>query len=149
MPVRFHADDVSFNLRHKRRYRQFLEEKFFALTGKQLDIHVVFCSDLRLLEINRQFLQHDFFTDIITFPLHEDEEKVTAELYLSIDRIQENAIDFQVPGIHEFNRVLFHGVLHLCGLKDKTATQQKAMREAEEEWLKSWAKFISPQSSRR
>lgn len=149
MPVRFHADDVSFSLRHKRRYREFLEKKFTEITGKQLDIQVVFCSDLRLLEINRQFLQHNYFTDIITFPLHEDEEKVMAELYLSIDRIHEHAVDFQVPGIHEFNRVLFHGVLHLCGYKDKTPTQQKAMRHAEEEWLSSWAKMLSAQPSRR
>ena len=149
MPVRFHNDDVRFMLRNKRLYQSFLEEQFFRITGKMLDIQVVFCSDSRLLDINRQFLKHDYYTDIITFPLHEGEDRVMAELYISLDRVDDHAQEFGVSRVHELNRVIFHGVLHLCGLKDKTERQQKEMRQAEEEWLKVWANELRSHSLSR
>jgi probable rRNA maturation factor len=103
--------------------------KFNSLT-------IIFCSDDYLLEINRNHLQHDYFTDIITFDLTPPNQKnKEAELYISIDRVRENARHFKSTVHHELHRVIFHGILHLCGYKDKTKAQQQLMREKENEYL--------------
>jgi probable rRNA maturation factor len=99
------------------------------------DLSYIFCSDERLLEINRQFLQHDFYTDIITFPLSEPNQPITAEIYISVDRIRENARDFGVSMKNELLRVIFHGALHLCGHGDKTPKEKAKMRQLEDKYL--------------
>lgn len=95
----------------------------------------IFCSDDYLLEINRNHLQHDFYTDIITFDLSNPGEGVVGEIYISIDRVKDNAKTHQEPFYREMHRVIFHGALHLCGYKDKTPVQEKEMRKKEEEYL--------------
>jgi probable rRNA maturation factor len=108
----------------------------FKKEGKRLaDLQYIFCSDDRLLEINRQFLKHDFYTDIITFPLSAPNEPITAEIYISVDRVTENARDFGSPIKTELLRVIFHGALHLCGYGDKTPKEEKSMRQAEDKYL--------------
>ncbi|HEX4877439.1 MAG TPA: rRNA maturation RNase YbeY, partial [Chitinophagaceae bacterium] len=87
-------------------------------------------------QINRQFLQHNYFTDIITFDLSDTGKVVHAEIYISIERVKDNARKLRVSFRKELHRVIFHGVLHLCGYKDKKASQQKEMRAREEELLK-------------
>lgn len=99
------------------------------------DLSYIFCSDERLLEINRQFLKHDFYTDIITFPLSGSGEPITAEIYISVDRIRENAREFGVSQGNELLRVIFHGALHLCGYGDKSTKDQAKMRQLEEKYL--------------
>jgi probable rRNA maturation factor len=99
------------------------------------DLSYIFCSDERLLEINRHFLQHDFYTDIITFPLSEPKQPISAEIYISVDRIRDNAKDFGVSMKNELLRVIFHGALHLCGYGDKTAKDQAKMRRLEDKYL--------------
>ena len=89
---------------------------------------------MAILEINRQFLKHDFYTDIITFDLSEGSSTM-AEIYISIDRVKENASKMGVSFKSELHRVLFHGVLHLCGYKDKSARDIKIMREKEDFYL--------------
>jgi len=98
-------------------------------------LQYVFCSDEYLLEINQQYLQHNYYTDIITFDLSEKGGPVSGEIYISIDRVKENARHFQVPFQQELLRVIFHGALHLCGYKDKTKKDQEAMRKAEDKYL--------------
>jgi probable rRNA maturation factor len=98
-------------------------------------LQYIFCSDEYLLEINRQYLQHNYYTDIITFDLSENGAAVTGEIYISIDRVKENARDFKAPFKHELLRVIFHGALHLCGYKDKTEKEQAIMRKAEDKYL--------------
>ena len=102
------------------------------------DLNVIFCDDEFLLSINKEFLQHDEFTDIITFDLSETAE-VKGEIYISIPRIMENASLNNVKRSEELNRVIFHGCLHLCGYKDKLKNDQSLMRKKEEEYLKLYS----------
>ena len=103
-----------------------------------LDLNIIFCDDEFLLSINKEFLQHDDFTDIITFDLSETAE-VKGEIYISVPRILENANIHGVPRIEELQRVIFHGCLHLCGYKDKLKNDQPLMRRKEEEYLKRYS----------
>ncbi len=98
------------------------------------DISVVFCSDDYLLEMNKQYLDHDYYTDIITFDYVEN-KVISGDLFISIDRIVENAEKFNTTLLKELYRVVFHGVLHLVGYKDKTDGEVKLMREKENYYL--------------
>lgn len=102
------------------------------------DICLVFCSDLELLEMNKTYLQHDYFTDILTFDYCFD-SVVSGDLFISIDRIIDNAILLEEAYFKELKRVCVHGVLHLCGYKDKTEAESKIMRNREEHYI---AKFV-------
>lgn len=94
------------------------------------DISLIFCSDEYLLDMNRTHLDHDYYTDIITFD-YTDNQIVSGDLFISIDRVRENATDFSVSFEHELYRVIIHGVLHLCGYKDKSDDEEKLMRTKE------------------
>ena len=100
------------------------------------ELHFYFCSDEALLEINRQRLGHDFYTDIVTFPLGDCDEVISSEFCLSLDRIKENAETFGRSYASELHRVIIHGVLHLIGFDDLTDAEEQQMREKEEECLK-------------
>jgi probable rRNA maturation factor len=111
----------------------------FKKEGKKLgDLRYIFVSDDWLLEINRQFLQHDFYTDIITFPLSEPRQPISGEIYISVDRVRENAREFGSTLKEELLRVILHGALHLCGYKDKTAAEKRKMRKTEERYLREF-----------
>ena len=94
------------------------------------DISLIFCSDEYLLDMNRTHLDHDYYTDIITFD-YTDNQIVSGDLFISIDRVRDNASDFNVSFEHELHRVIIHGVLHLCGYKDKSDDEEKLMRTKE------------------
>jgi rRNA maturation RNase YbeY len=94
------------------------------------DVSLIFCSDEYLLEMNRTHLDHDFYTDIITFD-YTDNQIVSGDLFISIDRVRDNANDFIVSFEHELHRVIIHGILHLCGYKDKSDDEEKLMRSKE------------------
>ena len=120
-----------------------LDPEFFALWlnkvckshDKQLgDVTLVFCSDDYLLEMNKEHLDHDYYTDIITFD-NSDSNRVEGDVFISIDRVTENAKEFQVPVHNEFARVAIHGLLHLLGYNDKTDKQIRIMREKENAYL--------------
>ena len=140
MAVSFQNADIVFKLPAKTDLKHFIGPSFEKEAKKKLSVSYVFCSDEYLLRINQDFLKHDYYTDIITFPLSETDQKVEAEIYISIDRIRENALTLKVPFEQELLRVIFHGALHLIGYKDKTAAQKKLMREAEEKWIKEFEK---------
>ena len=99
------------------------------------ELYYYFCSDEKLLEINRERLGHDFYTDIVTFPLTDCETVLSSEFCLSLDRIKENAETFGRSYESELHRVIIHGVLHLIGFDDHTEEDEKTMREKEEEAL--------------
>lgn len=143
MAVRFHKADVAFRVPQSTAIKSFLRQQFSITTSKTLDLDCIFCSDEYLLNVNRTFLQHDYYTDIITFPLDETEKKTVAEIYISIDRVKENATTEKVTFENELQRVIFHGVLHLCGFKDKTKAQSQLMREMEDQWLAEFTKFVA------
>ena len=140
MAVSFANADITFTLQGKAALKKFIKTSFEEETKKKLSVSYIFCSDDYLLRINQDFLKHDYYTDIITFPLVETDLKVEAEIYVSIDRIRDNAAKHKVSFDHELHRVLFHGVLHLIGYKDKTASQKELMRRAEDNWLKAYDK---------
>jgi probable rRNA maturation factor len=95
----------------------------------------IFCSDAYLLSINQQYLQHDYFTDIITFS-HQEAGKISGDLYISVERVLENSSLYNGSYIDELHRVMVHGVLHLCGYGDKSPAEEKKMRETEDFYLK-------------
>jgi rRNA maturation RNase YbeY len=98
------------------------------------DVTIIFCSDEYLLEVNRQHLDHDYYTDIITFD-YSDFPLISGDLFISVDRVKENAIDFKVSFEHELHRVIIHGFLHLCGYLDKSEEDELLMRSKENQAL--------------
>lgn len=98
------------------------------------EITFIFCSDKYLLEINKEYLQHDYYTDVITFDYSEN-NIISGDIFISIDRVKENADTYKVSFENELYRVMLHGVLHLVGYNDKTKEEQKIMRQKEDEYL--------------
>jgi rRNA maturation RNase YbeY len=147
MAVRFFKADVSIRIAKSTLLSKFIGTKFTTEQKKQLSLSCILCSDDYLLNINKEFLQHDYYTDIITFPLEDTTKKSTAEIYMSIDRITDNAQKNKTTFENEFQRVLFHGVLHLCGYGDKTKSEKIKMQEMENLWLKAFSKFVAKQGN--
>lgn len=112
-------------------------QKLAGREGRNIEsLNIIFCSDKQLLEINRSFLNHNDYTDIITFDLSATKKQpITAEIYISTERVRENARTFNTTIQRELHRVIFHGVLHLCGYGDKKPADKKQMRAKEEEYL--------------
>jgi rRNA maturation RNase YbeY len=107
------------------------------MEGKDfLSLNYIFCSDNYLLGINNEFLQHDDYTDIITFCLSGSKEPINGEIYISTDRVKDNARIHGVAINEEIHRVIFHGALHLCGFNDKKSAEKKEMRFQEDKYLK-------------
>jgi probable rRNA maturation factor len=134
--VNFFYQDVRFSFRNRTEIKGFLKELFRKEGEKLNELNIIFCTDDALLEINRNFLQHDYYTDIITFPLNNKGEPLAAELYISIDRVRDNAVQAAVHFKEELLRVIFHGCLHLTGYGDKSSQQIKRMREREDYYLR-------------
>lgn len=105
---------------------------------KLANLNYIFCSDEYLLAINRDFLQHDYYTDIVTFELNDPGTPISGEIYISIDRIRDNAKNLEESFTRELHRVIFHGALHLCGYRDKTQEEEKLMRKMEDKYLSSY-----------
>jgi len=133
--ITFRYADRQLTLAQKTAVRGFIETLFRKEKKKLAGINYVFCSDEYLLEINRSFLQHDYYTDIITFGLSAPGEPVEAEIYISTDRVKDNARQLGISFREEMLRVIFHGALHLCGYKDKKKTEISLMREKEDYYL--------------
>lgn len=133
MAIFFQSEDLDLRIKHKRVLKRWLG--LVALSeGKKIGtINVIWCSDERLLEVNRQFLDHDYYTDIITFDYSD--QRLHGDLYISIDRVKENAHKIGFSFENELYRVVAHGVLHLCGYKDKHPNDEQKMRDKEEEKL--------------
>jgi probable rRNA maturation factor len=103
-------------------------------------IQYVLVSDEALLEVNRSYLNHDYYTDIITFDLSAPGSAKVSDIYISLDRVEENAKQYNQSRINELRRVMIHGCLHLCGYKDKLKTDQLRMREREDYYLRLYTK---------
>ena len=137
-PIHFHYVDQRFHFPNRTKLKVFLT---FLLKseGRDVDaVNVVFCNDAYLLNLNQEYLHHDTYTDIITFELSERGTPLLADVFISVERVKANAADFQVAFQQELHRVIFHGFLHLCGYKDKTAKDQLLMRSKESETLQSY-----------
>jgi rRNA maturation RNase YbeY len=138
--VNFQKADSALSLPAKTALKVFIESLFKKEKTPLAAINYIFCSDKYLLSINQQFLNHDYYTDIITFGLHDKGSPVVAEVYISTDRVKDNAKTHGTTYSKEMLRVLFHGALHLCGYKDKTKANIATMRAKEDEYLKRYMK---------
>jgi rRNA maturation RNase YbeY len=133
--VYFHNADRVFQFPNKTALKKFINDLFKREFNVLYELNYVFCSDEYLLQINKDHLQHDYYTDIITFDLSEERNKIIGEIYISLDRVRDNAQTLGTTLKEESLRVIFHGALHLCGFKDKTPAHQKIMRAKEDEYI--------------
>lgn len=133
--VSFHTADKQLTLKNKTRLKQFIANIFDHEQKLLKKLDYVFCSDEYLLQMNNSFLQHDYYTDIITFPLSDKHQPIVGEVYVSLDRVKDNASQHNGSILDETLRVLFHGALHLCGYGDKSAKEIKTMRAKEDFYI--------------
>lgn len=140
MAVRYYTDDCAYRLPEKRRTARWLrhvaEEEGYALG----DVNYIFCSARRLLEMNRQFLGHNYYTDVITFEYGDRKRTgvVEGDIFIDVETVADNARCYGVPRLEEMRRVVVHGVLHLCGQKDKTPRANTQMHRKEDKYLACW-----------
>ena len=143
MTIFFNKADKGTSLANRILLKSFIEKQL-RKEGIAIDaLQYVFCSDDYLLNINKQFLNHDYYTDIISFDLSEEKGVLIGDIYISIDRVRENAKTHGNKYVHELLRVIFHGALHFCGYKDKKPADAKLMRSMEDKWLKAYLKTIA------
>jgi probable rRNA maturation factor len=133
--ILFFTDGIQFSLRNRTQVRAWLDTVAKRHAKKIEQLNYIFVSDKRLLQINKDFLQHDTLTDIITFPGEAAKGVISGEIYISIDRVRDNARQYQQSATTELHRVMAHGLLHLCGFKDKSSKDQLTMRSQEEKAL--------------
>ncbi|MEA4867659.1 Endoribonuclease YbeY [bioreactor metagenome] len=134
--INFLNHDIFYNLKGKRLYKKWIKEvvKSISKEFEIGDINVVFCTDNYILEVNNQYLKHNYYTDIITFD-NCDGSTLSGDLVISLETVEQNSLDYSVSFIDELNRVIIHGVLHLAGFKDETDIEIREMRIQEEKAL--------------
>ncbi|MET3501578.1 rRNA maturation RNase YbeY [Mucilaginibacter rubeus] len=136
MPViNFFEEDTTFKPKQKAQLRQWIKETVIAEGFKLKELNYIFCSDAYLLQINQQYLDHDTFTDIVTFDNSEVEGEIVGDIFISIDRIRENGAKFKTGETNELHRVIIHGALHLLGYTDKSVVTKQKMTQKEDEYL--------------
>ncbi len=130
--INFFSENIKFRLADKTLHRLWILKCAHAEKKNIQTLNYIFCSDVHLKKINRQYLNHNYFTDIITFPASAVNEKnISGDIFISIERIKENAKIFDVAFTDELKRVMAHGLLHLCGYRDKTEKEISIMRKKE------------------
>lgn len=132
--ISFYNSNIKFSFSNKRLVKNWIKRVIENHQYKAGDINIIFTNDNELLQINKQFLQHDYFTDIITFNLCED-NIVSGELYISIDTVRSNSLEYNQDFILELHRVIIHGILHLIGFDDHSIPDKEQMRKMEDDSL--------------
>lgn len=135
MKVRFNYNKAGFRIRRALQHRRWLCRVLLEEGFSEGLIDIVFTDDTDILNINRQFLKHNYFTDVITFDYSEG-RRLSGEIYLSVDSVKSNADIFSVPAAVEIRRVMVHGILHLCGYKDSNDKEVVRIRRKEDQYLK-------------
>jgi probable rRNA maturation factor len=133
--IHFFEEDITYKLKKKTLVKQWITETILAEGFRLKELNYIFCSDAYLLQINQQYLNHDTYTDIITFDNSETEKVITGDIFISIERIRENAAKYNITEADELHRVIIHGALHLLGYKDKTPVTKQKMTEKEDFYL--------------
>jgi len=133
--IRFFTEDSNVALKNKAKLRDWFINTAKAEGNSIKELNYIFCSDAYLLEMNQSYLNHDTYTDIITFDNSETNGKVLGDIFISIDRIKENAKNFGVTESEELHRVMIHGLLHLLGYGDKSKAEKTIMTEKENHYL--------------
>lgn len=139
MPITFHKEEIEFDLPAEEKLTAWLLDIVNKEEKTITQLSYIFCSDEYLLEINKTYLNHDYYTDIITFPYKQGHE-IESDIFISIDRIRENAIEYDTTFESELLRVIAHGLLHMSGYGDKTEEDQEKMTEMENQCLDMWSK---------
>jgi rRNA maturation RNase YbeY len=135
MSIQYFNEDIAFPKVKKRITSNWIKQVIFLEEKRVGDISFIFCSDEYLLSVNRKYLNHDYYTDIITFDDVEG-NVINGDIIISVDRVKENSIEFQTSFENEIHRIVIHGVLHLLGYKDKTKKDKLLMTEKEDLYLK-------------
>ena len=133
--ISFFEEDIAYKLKNKTAVRQWITETIQAEGYKLKELTYIFCSDNYLLQINQQYLNHDTYTDIVTFDNSEIAKTIVGDIFISIDRIRENALKYSHPETEELHRVIIHGALHLVGYTDKKPADKKKMTLKEDFYL--------------
>lgn len=133
--IQFFIEDVDFKVPHPRQTKSWLQSIIKAEGFTLNQLNYIFCSDEYLLNVNRQYLDHDFYTDIITFDNSEEEERIEGDVFISVDRVRDNAQELNKSFEEELRRVLAHGILHLVGYDDIDDDQELEMRDKEDFYL--------------
>ena len=134
MPINFFTEQIQFNLKEKNKIRKWIKSSIENEDRKSGTINFIFTSDNYLLEINKKYLAHNYFTDIITFDYGEN-ATINGDIYISIDTVKNNSNSFSVSFINELHRVIIHGILHLIEYDDKNDEEKEIMREKENYYL--------------
>jgi probable rRNA maturation factor len=133
--IRFNSEDIAVPVLDQNSVIDWILQVALIYGKKVGEINYNFCSDARILEINQQYLQHTYYTDIITFD-YSEKDIISGDIYIGAETVRSNAIQFGFPYETEIHRVIIHGILHLCGFKDKTPETEKIIHEQEDEALK-------------
>jgi rRNA maturation RNase YbeY len=134
--VSFFSEDIDFKVVNPLKTKKWIKNASFSEGYEVSQLNYIFCSDEYLLEINKQYLDHDYFTDIITFDNSEEDKQLEGDIYISVDRVRDNAATFHTDFDSEMRRVLIHGLLHLVGYEDSSEALKTAMRAKEDEYLR-------------
>jgi len=134
VPVFFHNEDVDFPIQQKNKKKRWLKDVIEHLNFKLGNISVIFCSDDYLLSLNKKHLNHNYYTDVITFNYCSN-KTISGDIFVSVDRVRAFSIDTNTSFLSEINRVIVHGVLHLCGFDDKKPDEILRMRKLEDLYL--------------
>lgn len=132
--IQFFEQDITFQLPEPEQTRQWILDVILRENHQLKHLNYIFCSDDYLAEINQEYLNHDTYTDIVTFD-NSDDESIEGDIFISIDRVRENARDLQTDFDKELHRVIIHGVLHLLGYRDETKAEEELMRKTEDAYL--------------
>jgi len=135
MPISFFSEEIDFELPEEQKIADWIASTIFAHHFQLEELSYIFCSDDYLLGVNQRYLDHDYYTDIITFDNSEEQNKLSGDLFISIDRIHDNAQQNGQTFETELHRVMIHGVLHLLGFNDKTDDEKSEMRRKEDACL--------------
>lgn len=133
--IGFFEEGVSYKLKHKTAIKAWVTEAIKFEGFKLKELNYIFCSDTYLLKLNQQYLNHDTYTDIITFDNSDTNKVIWGDIFISIDRVNENAIKYNIPMADELHRVIIHGALHLLGYTDKSPIDKKKMTLKEDFYL--------------
>ena len=142
MAVTFHAEGVDFPAIDKKKVADWIRSVAKEYGKKTGEIAYLFCNDNKILAVNQQFLGHDYYTDIITFD-YSEEDCLSGDIFVSIDTVRSNADLYRVSYQEELHRVVIHGILHLCGMKDESEQEKEEMREAENRALEKLTFLLS------
>ncbi len=139
MNIKIFYDNIDFRLKGSNKIKKLIKKVISNEKKNSDDLIFIFTTDDKLIEINKEFLKHNYYTDIIAFN-YSNGRNIRGEIYISIDTVKYNAYNYKVSLIIEILRVMIHGTLHLCGYDDRTDKMQKAMRKLEEKWISEYKK---------